>query len=375
MKAIIKVLTRTFAVTFYERNALFFFLLIGIAGGFMSGKDHVALASAIAGHPLLTLIPIILWILYGLKIWIFNSQLSDESQLRLIRDLSLLTGTRQLLSFAPVILIQDLPVLIYGAFLMSIAFYSDQVISGWIILINVLTIPALLTIALYLKFNYPQREPRITKLKSWIDSIVQRPFILFFPELTIGQKPGQTIVSKLFSCLLIAGISRLYYFEAYDYRFIAMGSLIAFATMQILIFDYVHFENKSFSMLRSLPWSLSKRMINFILSMLLVALPELFTLLGYFPKQLSWVNYLEVVALCFSFLIFSYTSLIFKNMDLEHFSQRAFITTLAAVILVLFKIPLLLLITVALAVSAYRYRQFYSFEETGESKETESAIN
>lgn len=374
MKPLIKVLMSAFATTFYERNALFFFLIIGIAGGFLSMKDHVVLASAIVSDPLLTLIPISLWVLYGLKINFYNSRLSDESQLRFVRSLALLPKLHQLLSIAPSILIQSLPMIMYGAFLTGVAFHSGQVSSGWIILLAMSTIPALLIISFYLKLNYPTREQHTGKLKLWIDAKIHRPFILFFPELAIGQKPGQIGISKLFSCLTIVGISSLYYFESYDYRFMAMGSLIAFAPMQILVFDYVHFENKTFSLTRSLPWSLPRRMTHFLLTMAVVAIPEVLVLFKYFPTSLSSIEYLSIIVLCFSSLVYGYTSLIFNKINLDRFSRAAFIYSLTIVVLILFKIPLFILTGIALAISAYRYTHFYSFELSGESKENHSAL-
>lgn len=102
--------------------------------------------------------------------------------------------------------------------------------------------------------------------------------------------------------------------------------------------------------------------------MLILTSPEIFTLYGFFPAQLSWVDYFKILALSFSFLVLGYSTLIMKSIDLDNFSRKAFLGTLLTVGLVLFKIPLVLLIASAVVISLNRYKRFYNFEVIADLK-------
>ena len=68
------VLNQVFVAQFYRTNAGLFFLVIAFAGGFMRSQDHLALGEILVSTPLLSLIPLSVWIMYCLFVNNFNRE-------------------------------------------------------------------------------------------------------------------------------------------------------------------------------------------------------------------------------------------------------------------------------------------------------------
>ena len=366
MKALMTVLQRTFTKEFYSQNAMFFFLIIGLAFGFMSGREHQALATLIVSTPFLMLIPGVIWIFYSLKINDFNILVLQAKDTAFIRELSLLPVLIQAVSAFVVVLGQFIPALAYGLFLMTTAFRLHQTKSVLILGSFLCLLPALLVLQFYRKVNSTQREQTISRLKSWFDLVFQRSYAQFFPEHIVRRQPSLVFVIKVFGCLLILAVSQLYLFDDYDHRLLAMATLIAFSTNLIFVFHYTVFENKTLSILRNLPITFSVRLFGFFAVMFIICSPEAILLTRTFPKYLPGEKLLEIIVFSFSLLGLGYSFLLRKSMDIELYSRYILISTLLLIVVILFKVSLIVLALLAGVLTIYWHRKhFYRFEFTG----------
>ena len=346
---------------------MFFLITVGLTGGFMSGREHMALALSIISTPFMTIIPMLVWIYYGIKIYTFNQQISRARETRFIHDLSLLPIPTQLVVALTVALAQFMPAIAYGNFLIIMAIENKVFASALSMTASLLVILGCLTFFLYNSIQVLHHEQKTSFVKRWIDERFQKPFVQFFVEWIVRQQPGMVVISKIFSCVLILGVCQLYKFDAYDYRLLAMGSLLAFGSSLALVYQFVLFENHTFSFLRNLPLPLFQRMFHFIAAVTILNLPELMLLTRSFPDQLSLSRLPELLLFILSLLMLSYSLLLKRNIRFESFSGIIFISVMVLFLLVLSGVPLLLLAIPALIMSYYQYsKNFYGFEVSPE---------
>ena len=365
MKVLHTIFNRVFTVEFYRLNALFFLLSIGLAFGFMSGREHMALAEFIIGSPLLTLVPFAVWVLYGIKIYSFNKQVCQAREISFVHSVSLLPRHTQIAVSLSVIINQFMPALLYGMFLISMALHHTLPYAALSLTISLILPLAGLTFFLHQQMQFPQLERKTYFLKKWMDRTFEKPFTQFFAEWLCRKQPGLFIITKLFSAILLFAISQLYRYDEYDNRLMAMGCVLGFAANLAIVYQYVLFENHILSLLRNLPLPWTRRMLLFLSAMLVLNLPELLVLTRTFPDALGYYNLFEMMVSSFILLMGGYSYLLRKNITFESFTGHIFIFSFVVLIAILYKVPLLLLSGLALGASLYVYpKYFYNFEIT-----------
>jgi hypothetical protein len=372
LKAISKVFDRIFALEFYRTNAGFFFIAIGLCFGFLSGREHKALAESFVSSPLLLLIPSGLWLLYTFKVIGFNNQSLSKYENSFLFSSASLPKIVLLSCLARVVIFQLAPILAYGIFLIITAIPSGQPLSIVQICLTLFLLLSLVIGKLSYSLFHPYREKIIHPLKRKLDNWLVKPSFWFYPEWIIRQQPLLIIGTKLFACFLLVGVCRLYQFDEYDGRLLAMGCTLTFTSNLVIIFYYHRFENFHFQLLRSLPFSMAQRMLTFLFVIILLNLPEWGVLLNHFPEQLPFTDLFLLCVYGLSIYLFSYSLLFIGDISMEKFINKAFVAAFVLVIVVLFKIPIALItiVQVALALLIYK-RNFYRFEfreEVGSEK-------
>ena len=358
-----RVLRKSFTNRFFEENALFFFFVIGGAGGVMSGNEHVALATFFVSYPILTLIPAFLWALYGLKVIAFNRRIRREPMMSFIHTLRLAPARLKIGLLFTVVLTQCLPIILYGAFLILIAFRLHREMSIAIAISEILVLLFLLVLDLYLTLHREGKERKTPWAKRLLDRTLLRPFPQMFLEWVLRQQPGLVLSAKVFNCLILYGICKLYEYEAYDLRFLVMGGTITWATSMAIVYQFVNFENHKLSLIRNLPLSIGWRMLLFLASVLLVYSPECLLLVRNFPAALTPIDFAQFLMLGISLHALGYCFLLSTPMTFDRFSQFVFAAALVLIAIILFRFPIYLLIALGITFPAYGYRKyFYRYE-------------
>ncbi len=355
-------------IEFYRINIGFFFIAIGFFFGFLSGREHQALAEAFVSSPLLLLIPFAVWTIYTIKIIGFNSLSFDKNENSFLFSTAS-TPTLSLLGCLITVALNQLsPILAYGFFLMIVAIKLNQFIAIGQITGFLLLLVIIITWKLRSSIYNPNQEKTTSWFKHKMNIWVTKPFIWFYPEWILRKQPLLILGTKLFAGLLIIGVSRLYLFDEYDARLMGMGATLVFTANAVIVYYYQRFENFHFSVLRSLPFSIGQRMIQFLSVMGLLGLLEWGMLFSYFPKALSVIDLVILYAYGLSIYFMGYAYLFMKDMSLEKFINKAFIAAFVWFILILFKTPVLFLTLVHLGMGLIIYRKkFYRFEFTEEA--------
>lgn len=99
-------------------------------------------------------------------------------------------------------------------------------------------------------------------------------------------------------------------------------------------------------MTRSMPLSFLKRLINLLITLCLLLLPESAFLVGRFPEQLSFYDLISSLTLGWSICILFYGFLYWKSFLLDELTTRIFFFVMALLVITLFKMPLLLISSV-----------------------------
>jgi hypothetical protein len=364
-----KIFTRVLVVEFYRVNAGFFFIVIGVGFGFLSGKEHTALAHAFVGSTMLLFIPILIWAVYTLKVIQFNKiELSKDENSFLLASAAL--SPLQLLMCCLALSVKQLilPIL-YGGFLLVTALKLEVVRSLLLIIVSLSFLALVVTLIIRYEILHPGRNKLISLWKRKMDSLFVKPLIWFYPEWISRQQPLMVIGTKIFAGLLIVGVGRLYLFDSYDERLMAMGCTLSFSANLALVYFYHQFENFHFSLMRSLPIPLFKRLLSFLGTVLLLNLTEIGLLFNYYPSSLSPAHGFILFAFALSIYLLAFAVLYLKSIPLETFIQKVFIASFCWIILILFKIPVVLIAFIQILAAWFIYsNRYYSFEHISATK-------
>lgn len=357
------IVQRVFVREYYRQNASFFLLVIGLAGGFMRGQDHIALADFFVSSPLLLLIPFTVWILYILKVITFNAGALQKNENKFLFEFALLPGKDQWRAAFITIFNQSAPVSTYSIFLITMAVKHNFITSAVLIILMLLLLLVLGSARLYYVLNHPDQERKVNSIKRFFDRTISRPYPMFFIEWFLRRQPLMLIGSKAFSGALLLAVIYLYRADAYDHRLLAMGLVIAASAQAPLLLELHRFENFHFSLMRQLPLTFFKRLLYTVITILLLTLIEMGLLITYFPSHLSIAVLLQSIVFFISILIFQQGLLYSKDRTQEQLTSFVFIQAMLLIVLVLFKIPLLLFAAFhALAGVVMWLRNYYRFE-------------
>ncbi len=372
MRILSKVLQRTYVTEFYSQNAMFFLLVIGAAFGFMRGNEHMALAQFIIAAPICTLIPISIWTFYAFKIISFNIRSSRLPEMRFVFDFILLPWNERVVPLILVAVNQSLPAIGYGAFVILVGVRNNAWSEVIILITALITLIAITTWFLEKSIRHPQYEMKISWLKSRLDERFEKNHTRIFTEWLVRTHPGMVFFTKAASCVLIFGVCQLYRYDSYDQRLLAMSALVSFCSSLAFVYQYVLFENSRFGILRNLPIAMWMRLLHFILCMIVLSIPEIIVTSWFYPEDLTWIHFAEIIIFGLSLLLAGYSFLLKKHIAFESLTTTVFVFGMMLFLLILFKIPLILLSAIVTSYAALTYRKnFYGFEVIAGKKNTE----
>jgi hypothetical protein len=354
----ITILNKIIVREFYRLNAGFFLLIITLTFGFMSGIEHKALAEMFVSSWQLLLIPFFVWAIYLIKIINFNTQRLELSENSFVFELQMLNVRDRFTSSLVAIMNQFVPAIAYAGFLILTAIKNGFYLSVIQLVASVLLLVTLGAVAFLYKIKNPHREIRVTFLKKFFDYKFTKSLPQFFIEWVLRREPLLSVATKVFSCMLIFAVSRLYLAEAYDHRLMGMAVVIVFAANMMIINQLHRFENSYFIQLRGLSFTLIRRMAIVILVLVLLSIPEFIFLYRFFPDNLIFADYGLMIFLGLSLQLLFY-SVIFINLHSENFSRMIFGIIILTVFLILCEVHLILLTLGSFAAATLIYHRFY----------------
>jgi hypothetical protein len=363
------VFLKIFGKEFYRLNAGFFIIIITLTFGFMSDVEHKALAEFFVASPLLSLIPVAVWIVYTIKVILFNRQ-----RLHLAENQFLLASSQLAYSTTAVVAFQTLffqfmPVVLYGSFLILMGIKHNLLQSVSIIIGAVIFLISLSSVALIRSLKTPIHEPQTSALKKFIDKYTIRPIGWIYAITVLRKEPFLFFGTKIFAGLLLFAVMRLYINETYDERLLAMAAAFAgignfMVMMQMQLFDF-----KYFIIMKSLPISHLQRWSYVVLITFIFVLPEIVLIVKYSPP-LPLVELFSIMLLIPALALMVYSLLYIRFKNEESYGRLTFALAIAHVVLILFKVPISVFVIVNLLASWLIFRsRYYKFEILPTAKE------
>jgi hypothetical protein len=368
LRTLITILSKVITLEFYRSNAAFFLIAIGLCFGFMSGVEHQALAEFFISSPVVLLIPISIWIIYSVKVIQFNKKIFNANENEFLFNLQVVNKNTQYIALFIVALEELLPIVIYSIFLMITAMKYIQYLMITYTFFSVLMLIIISAAMLIRNLHRPGIEEKETKINQFLNTRFNRHNLQFFFEWVVRNDLITVTGAKFFACILLIGTLKLYAMDVYDWRLMGIGVSIAMMGNVVLIFKYQFFQEKYLSITRNLPLSLSNRMVQFIMTFLILCLPEFGILVSNFPVNLTKYELIYTVLFCFGILIGLYSSLYIKHINLDRAVKGCFIGVITLITLILFNVNLLIIVLTLIIGGIIIFKNYYySFELVAES--------
>ncbi|MBD2700388.1 hypothetical protein IC229_07070 [Spirosoma sp. BT702] len=328
-------LNRIFVGPFYARNAGTFLVLILLAFGFLSGREHKALITAAIGSPFLLSLVFVLWGLYLLKTISFVWQ-----ELTAIEHLFLQTfwlvpvPARGLLWLA----IQSAllaPVIAYAGWMVQIATLYQK----WDSLGAICGYVAVLTLVGAWFNDYRLRHPNPDTIR--LPSLrIKLPYELFFPTYWLRHEPISLVLTKAFSGLLLAGVCRLYPTDDYDQRLLLIGLLMAILGHSQVSGQVKAFEQRYLLILPNLPFNWWQRFGRYALTYGLIWTPELLILLRNCPVEVSIYYVVALWLTGWGWLLVMHSLNYWQNILPDRWLSGAFVSFIVGLLAIMFGLPI-----------------------------------
>jgi len=343
VKALTTVLIKVLVREFYREHAAFFLMVIGLAFGFMSKVEHMFLAEFFISMPVVTLIPVSLWALYTARIVSFNARILRQGENGFLYNLVFVSPPLRLATLAGTALAQILPALVYGTFLLAIAFSNNRLLSVLIVLTSLVLLVAAITFALNRKLYHPNQQHTVSRWQHYLNRLFVKPQPLFFINWVARHRALQLLWSKAISCILLFGVLKLYTTDDYDLRLLGLGLLVTFGLSIDLAGELHRFNNLHLALLRQLPLSQVRRTISFLITWFILTLPETGLLVTRFPAGFGITGFISAYSFALSIPFLFYNLFYVKDWQQENIMRVVYSLAIAWFVLILFKIPLAVL--------------------------------
>lgn len=358
MKPLLTVLNKTLVREFYRQHAGAFTVVLLLAGGFMRGQEHHALATYAVHSPLMLGAYFALWLVYTLNVVRFGVKTFRQHPfLQLIRLVPLGVRIRALLAAAGLLL---LPVLGYAGYVSVVGWQQE---AGRSLAVLVLGLP-LLTLLPVLLWEYFLRNPDQTFRLDWPGVIrFNTPYPLFFIRLLLRNEPLTLLLTKAGSLLLLAGLCALYPTDDYDLRLLLLGALLAAALHSGLLYQFYRFEAVHLSLLRNLPTSTLRRFATYVFILMLLLLPELLLLLRSGPEGVLFSRLLAVWLLLVGLALVLYTLLLARHQPPDRLMPLVGGMVIFYFFLIMYRIPAYGLVAGTFGGGAFLFFRFFPKSE------------
>jgi hypothetical protein len=367
MSTITSVFIKVFAREFYRQNTGFFLIILCICVGFIRDVEHVAMAGLFLSSKLLITIPITIWLLYTLKVVLFNNQAAHKRENEFCYQFANFPHVNQWITSSWVIICQLAPVILYSLFLSTMAILHQ--LYSMFFIINAAVV-GLITFSASVFQHYiwnPDKDVKVSRIKQWLDKNVLKPYSLICFEWLLRNESFVMLGTKAFATAIIWAIAYLYTTDVYDERLMGMGIVVAFSSNVVLLFHLHRLENKIFSITRNLPLTFFARLKNVMLTMIMLCAVEAIVISRKFMTHLSAQSILYAICFGFSILVFYYGWFFIKSRPLEKIIRQCLFITLLLIMVVLSGIPFWVLTGINMIIGMLMWQKhYYSFESLPE---------
>lgn len=358
-----QILLKSWVWTFYRTYAGLFFILILFLFGFLSGREHIALALFFISVPHNLFYPAIFFILYGFFQMKFNFRILREKEYQYLGELVLLPVEQRFRILYLVVVILGGPVILYGLFLFVTALVSGYFYSAIFIISFVILQFLVISGILDYRILHPVEMSYWRLFTLPVPSFIRFSFFYLIYRHLFQGRTFSLILTKILTFILLIIFTILLPSVDYFGRYLNITILTVIVANSFISFEMNHLFFIRLTNLKNLPLKPLKMFINFFTVILLFISPELLYCLRNFHEYKSLIFISCAILAGVGFLLFSNVALLIYQSDQEKFIVRLFWLYLLAVLLLLFDLPALFLSIILILASFLIFRHyFYRFE-------------
>jgi hypothetical protein len=288
----LKLFLKTLSKEFYAAHAglfLFgFYLLFGIVEASQLISYHKTLMMLIYSSPLVLFLVFVCWALYLLKCLFFVKKQLKLETYRFVFLLGTTARKTQFILWLKLYAVLFLPILLYALPLVYIGIVYAYYLSVCAVLLCIMTLLFAVSGYMFRIINYSHVPVKVylkTSLPRWTKPYWTWPFYYLLKEQTL-----MLVGSKVLSFALFNAVMWVFADVSGDIRVALIGILAAVLAHSMLIHALLKNEVDRLSFTRSLPITLSAKMGQRILVLLLLFVPEIIFYIhrtGYQPLHIG----------------------------------------------------------------------------------------
>lgn len=355
----ISILIKVFTKQFYSAHTGFFFLVLFFGVGFMRKVEHEAIAQYIASNDFLTLLLILVFFLFQVKVRLFTKSLLQKGEYSFVRELIHIKSNRLIcLLSIPQILNNSLLIfysLFVSSYMWQLGAYHRLIMICCYLLASIF-IPTFLIIR---QIKRPLIEPKTILFSQLVHKNLSKPFFIWYPIHLLKNRPLLYFLTKILSISVLVGFFIGYELEGYDWRFLAVGVVASSGLNLILVFDYYEFAENQLAFFRNLPASSLTRIWRCFLSILILLLPEILVVIRKIPSDIPFDFILEATLFTLISPLFYFQWTILKKNTIKELAKACFYFSTAIIFLILFSVPLYALTIVMIIIILMIQNRYY----------------
>ncbi|GAB3166161.1 hypothetical protein [Telluribacter humicola] len=352
-----KVLLISTVREFFRQRAGFFFVLLGLLFGFLSGREHRAFALFFLTDRFGMIYLFLIWVMYALMVGQFVWQLWVRSEYTFIYHTRLLPRVRRYYYLAAVGMGLLQPILYYGVYLFLIARQDTALAAAWPVPVYWLLLTLLVVVVADSRLRNPDTVQK-QKARSFRLPFSRPHNWTFWTLEWLIRERGLTILLCKAGAMLFMSATLIYFRTGtYDLRLPAIGCTFAYLLNVGLSYEIYQWESRIWLWGRSLPVSEFRRYIQAALLHAVLLLPETLIAPRYLGGQLTLPDLIQLYGLGLGSLLLYYTQLYQQDRLLEDTIRPLFIAYVVLTFIILYHTPVWLLTAGLLGVSFWLWKR------------------
>jgi hypothetical protein len=367
MPSILKLFFKIFIIPFYILNAGFFLLSFIVIFGIIHPPQliyiHVSLVQGIINSDIVTWIVLLIWMIYNLKCVLFCLRIIKREEDTIFFNLQALTAFKQWMLLFVSHCTLYLPVIIYSCFVVYMAYQKGYLYycAGLVLFQLVMCMSAVYIYYFSINFTWRYQSFNTLFLPAFNLFRGKLRIPLYLLYYTFHYRKIIFFVTKIASIFLLNIIlgTEKEYFTMRDFIFVFMIIVVIHA---LLIYYYVELIEKMMSFSRNMPVPRMHRFLLFLITYLLVLIPELLFILINGYGMITFYTTIAFYSIAVAQLLL-YTSILYvKSMRMKPYLQIVFCVYLVSSMWMLSgNYDVIGLVNLILAVIFF-YRNYYHYE-------------
>lgn len=365
MNKIHSIFFKTLVSAFYQRHAglflVFFLLMFGVIPPQNLLSYHQKLMQAFLGDHVLRIIVFFSWLLYSLKCIQFAVQQLDKKEQEFLFEANALEKLQRLSLSLAVLLWMLLPVLIYGLIAIVYAAGIGLYIEASQIFLCCIFLSVFSAIVIDYKISH-MHDTGLTRWFNYLSLRVKKPYVVIMLLQMLNDFKVVFFITKLLSIVCIYIAFAFCDKGVYDMRVILLGLLFSMLAHVTLLFELRKFEETKLLYIRNTPQTITNKLIQYTIIILLILIPETLVMLNAIPEKILWEQLPVFILFCVSMLLAFFSTMYKLPFNKDKSIIYPTYIVLVVFFLVLYNMVAVIIFSLLVLSLILTYNNFYRFE-------------